>query len=143
MSRPARYSQQGAAISQHRKTQTTLLKEIQNDEDCDRSRCCRWLASASFAQGVTAPATSPAPAAKVVAPAAASAEKKVEAPKAAEPVKAEVAKPEVKAAEAKGDKHEAPKKHEKHAKKVEKTEKAEVKTEAKAEKPLAAAPTSK
>lgn len=46
------------------------------------------FASASFAQG-TPPA---APAAKVAAPAAVTAEKKVEAPKAAEPVKAEAAK---------------------------------------------------
>lgn len=49
------------------------------------------FATASFAQG-NAPATPAAPAAKVSAPAPATAEKKVEAPKAAEPVKAEAVK---------------------------------------------------
>jgi len=53
--------------------------------------------SASFAQGAAAPTTPSAPAAKVSAPAPATAEKKVEAPKAAEPVKTEVK------ADAKGD----------------------------------------
>lgn len=50
------------------------------------------FASTSFAQGYTSPNTPAAPTAKVVAPAAATAEKKVEAPKAAEPAKVEVAK---------------------------------------------------
>ncbi len=45
--------------------------------------------SASFAQGAAAPTSPVAPAAKVTAPAPATAEKKVDAPKAAEPVKAE------------------------------------------------------
>lgn len=51
------------------------------------------FATASFAQGTT-PATPAAPAAKITAPAPATAEKKVEAPKAAEPVKAETPKAE-------------------------------------------------
>lgn len=53
--------------------------------------------SASFAQGAAAPTTPSAPAAKVTAPAPATAEKKVEAPKVAEAVKTEVK------ADAKGD----------------------------------------
>lgn len=52
------------------------------------------FASASFAQGSAAPAPQAAPTAKVVAPAPAAAEKKVEAPKAAEPAKVEAAKAE-------------------------------------------------
>lgn len=51
------------------------------------------FASAAFAQGAT-PAPTAAPAAKIMAPATATAEKKVEAPKASEPAKVEAAKTE-------------------------------------------------
>lgn len=92
--------------------------------------------SASFAQGLTAPNTPAAPAAKVSAPARASVEKKVEAPKGAEPVKAEV-KSEAKTFAAKPAKtvhtHKA-KKVEQHAAKTEGTPPTQV---------VAAAPASK
>lgn len=58
------------------------------------------FATTSFAQGITAPAPQVAPTAKAVAPAPATAEKKVEAPKAAEPAKVEAAKPETPKADA-------------------------------------------
>jgi hypothetical protein len=94
------------------------------------------FASASFAQGVAAPTTPSAPAAKVSAPAPATAEKKVEAPKAAEPAKADV-KAEAKTEAAKPAKtthtHKA-KKVEHHAAKAEGSAPAPV---------IAAAPASK
>lgn len=94
------------------------------------------FASTSFAQGLTAPATPTAPAAKVSAPAPAAVEKKVEAPKAAEPVKAEV-KADAKTVAAKPTKtshtHKA-KKAEQHAARTEGTTPTQV---------VAAAPASK
>jgi len=92
------------------------------------------FATASFAQG-TAPTTPAAPAAKVTAPAPATAEKKVEAPKAAEPVKAEAAKaatpakaetPKVEAVKSEGERSKT---------KVHGQKKAAEKTEHKADKP--------